>query len=178
MRQAYAAYKIGLVILLLGLLPAAALAAPITLTMVQTTQAGQVGDVLTYGGTITNTSTSTVWVNGDDITIITFDQIAYDDSLFVANVIFSPNQPLVPDGFIGPVDWFTVTIPAGTAAGSYQGTIRVHGGDTGGSDDVLESTTFYVQVQDAAVPEPATFGLLALSAGLLAFRLRRRTVSR
>jgi hypothetical protein len=130
------------------------------------TMTGADATAVEFFGTITNTTASTIYLNGDSYTIVGLPSGAMDDSPFLADA------PLTLAGGTSTLDigLFTIDIPNGFATGLYNGSsFNILGGTGGSGDQNLEGTaTFNVNVQNgAATPEPSTF--LLSSGGLLGF---------
>jgi len=102
------------------------------------------GFPVTFNGTLTNTGTTTAYINGDNVT----SALPFDDTPFLlgAPLFLNPG-----DSFTGSI--LTVSPGPGTPLGLYTGTFSVTGGDTPADTAILSSAVFAVQV----VPEPATW---------------------
>ena len=131
------------------------------------TLTGNPGDTLQFFGTLTNTTSSTVFINGDTFT---FPPGTVDDSPFLtAPLSLGPNE------VSGSFEMFDVIIPIDLPPATYDGTFNVEGGADGNADDLLGTSAFHVEVESSAVPEPASLGLLASGiAMMLAFAKKRR----
>jgi hypothetical protein len=128
------------------------------------------GPVFTFYGTITNTSTSTVYLNGDSFPVLDF-LLTPDDSGFYNNT----SSPLTAGQSTVDVELFTITAP-GYALGAsnlYSGTYEIQGGADSNANDALGSANFNVQVS----PEPSSLLLLASGLAGLAGTLKRRLLS-
>lgn len=165
---------IGLLVILLA--ASTARASVVTVVLDSSVLFGLPGDVLSFTGTLTNTTDAVVWLNGDSPNLPSqIPPSAFDDSPFFAN---TPSGFLVADGTSGDIGLFNVTIPAGLADGQYGGTFEILGGADSDSQDVLEdspvSFTVGVGQQTSSVPEPGTLALLAagLVVGTLAIGFR------
>jgi hypothetical protein len=150
--------SLTLVILLTLMLlsPAAASADPLTLTITPGTLVGTPGGTVTFTGSITNTTGVTL--NASDL-FLNFS--GFDPG------VLSPIQTLgIPDftlpnnTFSPSVSLFSVTLAPGTPPGTY--TIDVFLEDI--NNNLSNVLTVSVNVNAAAVPEPAT--LLLLLTGL------------
>jgi hypothetical protein len=139
----------------------------INLSLVSSTVTGAPGTTVTFTGTLANTSGADININGASLTLATFDPSASDLTDFILNA-----TGLLANGTsLGPVDFFTVTIPNAFATGLYGGTLTVQGGTTENDDANLATTNFQVNVQPAGsspVPEPSTWGLVTIALALCA----------
>jgi hypothetical protein len=125
-------------------------------------QAGP-GGVFTFSATVTNTGTSTVFLNSDSSNVDS--PATLDDSPFFNNWPLSL-APGVP--YTGEL--FTVTAPAwGLGSNFYAGSFTLLGGADNGALDSLATVNFDIQV----TPEPANFllfGTGVLTLGVLTGR--------
>jgi hypothetical protein len=123
------------------------------------------GANIVFSGTLTNTGSGDLYLNGASTTFV----LPVDDSPFFSTA------PLVllPGAMVsGPL--FIVMVPGGTPLGLHTGTFNILGGAAATDSSVLATQTFAVQ----AVPEPATWTVVALALGILgAVRTRRNESS-
>jgi hypothetical protein len=152
--------KIQMLLILVLLSTAVANAAMLTLVFDSSLLYAQPGQQVTFSGTLTNTGTTTVFLNGDSVTF----PLPVDDTPF-----FLQTPPALGAGASATASILDVLVPGGTPPGLYTGSFSVVGGDSAASLDVLTTNAFAVQV----VPEPATSGLIAVGVTGL-FLLRRR----
>jgi hypothetical protein len=122
------------------------------------------GDTLTISGTLDNTSSDTVFINSDTLSLDDSSLIS-DDSLFLNNAPISLDPGQVSASF----QMFTVMIPLATPFGQYSGELHIIGGADGNANLDIGSSSFTANV----VPEPASVLLLA-PALLFVFHKRRR----
>jgi hypothetical protein len=153
---------------------AAAKADTITITFDQPNQVALPGTTVEFFGTLTNNTTSTIFLNGDALNL--------NGSSFTTNDLFFANAPffLAPGANSGDIELFdvSVTSPLIDPAGFYTGTYSLLGGIDGNGQDVLETNpaTFSVDTAPATspVPEPASIALLLTGASTLLPIARKR----
>lgn len=174
--------------LMLALLPSAPCAAQTGLgftlaTPTITAGTSATSQVFTFNGTLTNTSSAPLYLNGDQLTLdATLDG---DDSAF-ADVFLLPTDPSgnpLPSLGMGQslsLALFNITVPAGTALGAYSGLFEIQGGATSSDFGLLAAQSFTVTTSAKpapAVPEvPSGSALvvgLLMTAGLVAARRRK-----
>ena len=125
---------------------------------------GPPGTVLTFNGTLSNTSASTVFLNSAGINLSgAFTPADEDPTPFFVNAPIS----LDAGDSTSAIDLFTIDIPDPFTPGLYSGTFTILGGADGNAQDILGSADFTVQVTSAA-PEPSMYGLLLASCLALA----------
>jgi hypothetical protein len=134
------------------------------------TQHAAPGDTLAFSGTVSNTGTSPIYLNGDTITITEEDDFVKDDSPFLNNFLL----PLNPGDRPLDEELFSLLVKPGTPAGSYTGMFVIIGGSDGDAQDWLSAQDFTVNVTDTTIPEPSSLLLLASGMAALAGTLRRR----
>jgi len=117
------------------------------------------GPLYTFDATVTNTGSSTVYLNGDLVSG-DFPPLTYDDSPFNSfPLLLNPG-----DSYTGEL--FTVTAPPyGPGSNFYSGSFEILGGSDDSAQDTVATANFNIQV----TPEPSSFflfgtGLLALGA--------------
>ncbi len=138
-------------------------------------QSGAPGALLRYFGIITNTSSGTVFLNGDDPNLAAMaGDFSVDDSAFFNNA------PLSLDAGDSSLDieLFDVTVsnPFTDTFAAYAGLYTVMGGVDGGAQDILtDPPTEFSVTLISATPEPATLVLLG-SGLMICAMLRRRAV--
>jgi hypothetical protein len=146
---------------------AAAHADTVTITFDHPNQVVLPGTTVDFFGTITNTSASTIFLNGDALNL--------NGISFTVTDQFFNNAPisLAPGANSGDIELFDITAssPLLDPAGFYAGTYCLLGGIDGNAQDVLETSaaTFSANTAPATspVPEPATLTLLLTGASTL-----------
>jgi hypothetical protein len=157
---------IGLLLILL--VASTARADVVTVVFQPPALSGSPGDVLSFFGTLTNTTNAVVWLNGDIPNLPSqIPPAEFDDSPFWLNTPLY----LAANGTTGYIGLFNITIPAGLPDGQYGGTFEILGGAASDSQDVLEdspvSFTVGVGQETSSVPEPGTLSFLGFGAGAL-----------
>jgi hypothetical protein len=147
----------GLMLALLGTV--AAKADTLTITLDQPIQKAAAGDTVEFFGTITNDSSSTIFLNNDSFTLAGLS-LTVDDDFF--------NTPISLDAgeTSEDVELFDVTVsdPLLDPIGTYSGSYELLGGTDGDAQNVIGTAKFAV----TTVPEPGSIYLLlgGVSAGL------------
>lgn len=161
----------------LALAPAAAHAQAFTLTFVPATKTVLPGFSTTFSGTITNTTATDLYINGDSIDPLATG-LSTDDTPFY-NTFLSGSPVLLGAGqTYALTDLFTVTDTT-AAIGTYQGQYTVYGGIDPTASDQSGFQNFTVNAPLAPVPEASTslsFALL-LAAGAAVWAAKRRKQS-
>ncbi|MGI4788818.1 MAG: hypothetical protein ACRYFS_08205 [Janthinobacterium lividum] len=144
-----------------------------------TAGASPTDQVITFSGTLTNTSAAALYLNGDQLTID--PPLSGDDTEFFNTFVFPADsngnalpQPTLGVGQSLDIALFDVTVPAGTGLGTYNGSFQIQGGATDSDCDLLApAQTFSVTTSPNPVPPvspmpvPEIPGSLTLSLGIL-----------
>ena len=124
------------------------------------------GGIVEFDGTLTNTGTSDLYLNGD-VVILNYPDLTVDDSPFFAD---SPLF-LSPGGFYSGA-FIDVTADAETLFGSYSGSYTIQGGANSNTFNDIATTDFAINIDPSTItPEPNPF-LLQIS-GLLILAVLR-----
>ena len=164
----------------LALLPCAVASADtITITLDSPTLSGSPGDTLQFFGTLTNTTADTVFLNDVNFNLASIPLGSIDSSPFFTNAPLSLDAAGSLDGGFtsGDIELFDIPIPDPFTPGNYSGTFQVLGGADGGSQDIVGTADFTVQVLGpvSGVPEPGSLGLMAAAfVGICVVHRRRR----
>jgi len=133
---------------------------PVTLTT-------QPGSTVNFQGTLTNTGSSTLFLNGIDFTYDASVTGVLTDTGFDANVPFS----LAAGGsYTGNI--FGITVSSSVTSGLFNGTATIQGGADSSATTPLGSQAFHVAV---VVPETGTFAMTLvglIGAGVIVRRRR------
>ena len=170
-KQKHRLVMAGVVAALLLLLPAAAQADPIILTL-------DMQQSLTQGERQPSTGRSRTpgrFINGVSLTLDGSPAgFTFDDSPFFSTV----PAFLAPGALAGPGPFFNVMVAIAVAPGSYTGSFSVLGGADDAAQDILATQEFVINVLPAGgvpIPEPATCLLMVAGlAGIVACRRSRR----
>src|SRR5215469_16787753 len=139
----------------------------IQISLSQSTLSGTAGSTLVFDATLTNLSTSTVFLNGDTSSTSSL-LLTVNDNPFLNNAPLS----LAAGASSGTFEIFDVIIAAGIAPGVYTLNDFTILGGVGGSDlTPVGSATFTVDVL-SPVPEPGT--LVLVGSGLIGLVIRHR----
>lgn len=144
--------------------------AQLNFTFTPATQTGSPGAPLTFSGTLTNSGSSELFLNGYTTTPIAPD-LTLDDTKFFNNV---PLSLMAGDSFSGKL--FDINIAPTALPDDYVIGFTVLGGSDSSAQGDLATQSFTVSLPPPAVPEANTATLLGGGlAGLGLLALRRRT---
>ena len=137
-------------------------AATININLTPPLLSGFPGSTVTFSGTLTNTTASTVFLNFAGINLSGgFTPADLDTGPFFANAPLS----LAAGESTPRIGLFAIDIPNPFADGPYQGTFTVLGGLNANAQNTLGSANFTVQV----VPEPCSVALVGMAFVLFAY---------
>lgn len=130
--------------------------AQLSLTLSPTAPITDLGSIVSFAGTLTNTSGSTVYINGDDMGI---PGLTWDETPFALNAPLSLDNGMSYTGTL-----FTVTVDPTVAPETYSGSFTVLGGADQSTFNEVATQPFQVTVlpPSTAVPEPSPILLLVL----------------
>ena len=158
---------------------AAAKADTITITFDQPNQTAVAGDTLEFFGTITNNTSSTIYLNLDALNLSGLSFSTNDQFFNTVPISLDPSGQ--PGDSSGDIELFDVTVssPLADPAGLYSGTYTLLGGTDSDGQDVLSTANFSVTTTaPSTVPEPSSIVLLLsgiLTAGVPISRMRNCT---
>lgn len=152
----------------------AAKADSFSITFISPDQSAVAGNTVEFDAIITNLDpTSELYLNNDNIASLDSPLSLYDSAFWAIPYPLSPaGSP--GDSYTGEL--FTVLVPLGTSAGTYEGEFDLLGGSNGDDNNLLGADDFTITVENTAVPEPSSLLLLASGLAGLAGTLRRRLI--
>ncbi len=140
-------------------------ASPLTFTLTPPAQAGAAGSTFHFSGVLSNTTSATVFLNGDSATF-NAPGLTLDDSPFL-----SAPTSLAPAGQPGSIymgGFFDILIDQSAMPGTFYGSFSILGGADGSANDVQASQPFSVTVGSSSpVPPPVPEASTTVSLGLL-----------
>jgi hypothetical protein len=138
-------------------------------------QNGTPGSEVYFTGTLTNTGTNPLYLNGIQFD---FDSLAAPYLTGDANVFFN-NTPVslaatgtTGDSYAGQI--FGINVDPTTPSGTYTGSVTLTGGADGNATDILGTQNFEVVVSSAGVPEASSLFSASLMLGMGGWLLYRR----
>jgi hypothetical protein len=163
--------KAAFVLILFTLVPIAVHADSNQTQLALSVVAGTAGEEVTVFGTITNTGTTLVYLNGENYSLGSSSLLNGDVTDFFANAPAS----LAGGGNSGIIALFSFDIAPGTAPGIYdENFLQLLGGAGNSDQNDIADAAFSVTVESTTVPEPETLGMIALGlAGVILLRRRR-----
>jgi hypothetical protein len=152
----------GIFALAITMFPVQLVHADIIFTLASDTLSDVRGGVVVFDGTLTNSGTDDVFLNGV-VSFISSPDLTVDDQPFFLNTpLFLP-----PNGGTFTGELFDVAISSAAAIGAYTGSFTIQGGADAEAFDSLATANFSVEVVSASqIPEPSTIILLT-TMGLL-----------
>ena len=166
-------------LLLVALLPAGAFAAPITasgtnwsITLSEADRTGPAGSILTYSGTITNTTGSDLFIDASTLDF-TASAPSFDYNFDLAPEFLDTLGIIGVGGHTGPlffVEWFGTVAPGTTGTGSFELTAAPP------ANPATLSIAFSAAATTRVVPTPGSLTLLL--AGLISIVCLRSKLSR
>jgi len=161
--------KATLILFLFTMMPFGARADSTELTLSPVT--GTAGEDVTVFGTITNTGTALVYLNGETFSLGSSSLLNGDVTDFFDNAPLS----LAGDSNSGLIALFSFDIAPDTAPGVYsENFLQILGGPGMFDQNDIADAEYSVHVEGTSVPEPETIGLIALGlAGVMLLRRRR-----
>ena len=163
--------KAALILCLFAIVPTGARGDSNQTELTVSSVTGTAGEDVTVFGTITNTGTVRVFLNGEGFSLGSSSLLNGDVTDFFANAPAS----LSGGANSGLIALFSFDIAPGTAPGVYDENFLQLLGGTGKFDQKdIADAEFAVTVESATVPEPETIGMIALGlAGVILLRHRR-----
>jgi hypothetical protein len=158
--------RTGIFALIIAMTSVEAARADAILTFTPSTLNTVAGGTVEFDGTLTNTGTYDLYLNGD-VFDLEYSDLTVDDSPFM---FFGPLYLAAGDSYTGA--FIDVTADATTPTGSYSGTYTIQGGTDSDTFDDLATTDFTLDV-GSPVPEPNPILLLATGLTMLMLIHRR-----
>lgn len=157
--------RAGIFVLAIAFTSTCAAYADAVLNLVPATLSATASGTVEFDGTIINTGTADLYLNGD-VVILNFPDLTVDDSIFY---IDAPLFLSAGDSYIGA--FFDVSADATILPGSYSGTYTVLGGSDADTLDNIATANFTVDFgsETSVTPEPTPFLLLATGLAILTF---------
>jgi|ERR1035441_22457 hypothetical protein len=141
--------------------------ATISLGLDAPTQITTPGSFITFSGTITDTGSDEVFLNGASVTLPYFE-LNYDLTPF-----FTLSPPSLSSGDSWSGNIFTVAISGVATPGDYFGSLSIEGGDDSSTYDDLADQSFQVTVSDVPEPAPVFFVIPAIALFIAMGKLKK-----
>jgi hypothetical protein len=148
--------------------------ADVIFTLTPSALPAQPGGTASFTGTLENTGSSVVFLNGDLFSVPDFPLLTIDDSPFFndAPLFLNPNG----DSYSGA--FFNILVDPSTPTGPYTGSFTIQGGADSNTFDDLATQNFEVDVGSTSpptnTPEPGSLSLTAMTLALLGLTSVRR----
>ncbi len=164
--------RTGIFVLAIAMASVGVARADAVLTYTSSTLSTAAGGTVEIDGTLTNTGTYDLYLNGDTVSPLS-PGLTADDSPFM---LFGPMFLAAGDSFTGA--FIDVTADATTPSGSYSGTYTIQGGTDSDTFDDIATADFTLDV-GSPTPEPNPFLLLATGLTIIAgVSLQRKSLVR
>jgi hypothetical protein len=155
--------RAGIFVLIIAAVSVSAARADATLTFTPSTLSTTPGGTVEFDGTLTNTGTFDLYLNGDSFDL-EYSDLTVDDSPFIFS---GPMLLSAGESFSGA--FIDVTADAATPSGSYSGTYTIQGGTDANTFDDIAMEDFTIDIGAMTpISEPNPFLLLATGLAIIA----------